>query len=170
MPGQKQAETKTPPPSRKGTAPVVTVGVPPVSPGYKKFRTVFDKMGKPSTPVPTFPKKVSSMTSDQLGDYTSQYAAWREFTEDLHFEAVQDKMMLQSKYDYEHAKLMVVAQGDGLNEKKYFALADASLVELRRQLLDAEIYLDIVGSKLDSFNNALAVLSREITRRGSSNF
>lgn len=165
---------KHPKPPRRDPQPaprvIVVPSTPdiPVSVGYTKFRSVFDKMGKPSTPVPTFPKKISTMTSEQLGDYTSQYAAWREFTEDMHFEALQDKMMLQGKYDFEHAKLMVTAQGGGLNEKKFVALADPILEPLRNQLLDADIYLDMVSSKLDSFNNSLAVLSREITRRGNA--
>lgn len=141
----------------------------PVSTGYKRFRSAFDKMGKPDEPVPTFPKKLSSLTSDQLGDYTAKYAAWREFTEDMHFEALQDKMVLQAQYDFEHAKLMVVAKGDGLNEKKYHTLSNEKLNDLRQKLLDADIYLNMVSNKLDSFNNSLSVLSREVSRRGTFN-
>jgi hypothetical protein len=161
-----------PPPVKKPAAPAKTAASsePEVvqSPGYTKFRSVFNKMGKPGGLPPTFPKKLSSVTSDDLADMTAVYQAWREFSEDMHFEATQDKLTLQDKYDFEYAKLFVVADGGGVNEKKYAVVASDKLQNIRTQLLDADIYLTMVSNKLESFNNSLAVLSREVTRR--SNF
>ena len=56
-----------------------------------------------------------------------------------------------------------------VTEKKTAVNANQKVADLYKQLTDAEIYKDLLANKLDSFSNVLAMLSRELTRRGVQN-
>ena len=136
------------------------------APGYKKFRKVFAQSTKPDQFLTPFPTKISHIADAQLGDMQALYSAWREFTQDLLTSALQAMMARKSEYDYEFAKAVIIAPGDGINEKKFTATADDKLKAKRASLLDAEIYFEMLSKKLESVNECLVVLSREVTRRG----
>ena len=98
--------------------------------------------------------RIADIASDDLGDLIARYTAWREFTEDRHLEACAVYAQVKSEYDLE---------------------IDRFIAESRRSISatdkrdEAGIYRDLLAGKLDSFSNVLAMLSRELTRRGVMN-
>lgn len=132
-----------------------------------RFRGAFRKLETPSKKMPTMPTELAGMNSDQLGNLTSMYGAWREFTEDLHLEANCSYLTLKSRYDYAYSKQLVLQSGSTLTEKKTKVELLPDMQKLAEELLEAELFLSMVAAKLESFNNALTVLSRELTRVGT---
>lgn len=132
----------------------------------KRFRKVFPSMEAPEGGLPTMPLRITGLTSDELGDLLSRYSAWREFTEDRHLEALADYVRIKGDYDIETAKMMVVSSSDTIALKKAESLSNPQVQSLWKKVLEAEIYKDLLGNRLESFSNALSMLSRELTRRG----
>lgn len=132
----------------------------------EKFRKVFTVREPPEGERPVMTIKVSHCTSDQLSDMYTKYAAWREYAEDQHMDALADYMRKKDAYEYLHDQKYIMAQGESVTDKKAFVNADAEVYEKWRQVLDAEIYMKMLAGKLESYNNILSVLSRELTRRG----
>lgn len=110
------------------------------------------------------PTRVSDMTSDELGNMIARYSAWREYTEDRHIEACAVAAQCRSEYDREYSKQMVASKFNKVTDKKYDAKVGAE--DLLSRLEEAEMFKDLLAGKLESFSNVLAMLSRELTRRG----
>lgn len=136
-----------------------------VSP-IERFREVFTAIEAPKGGLPTMPTVVSSVPSDKLGDMISRYSAWREFTEDRHLEACAVFSQTKSEYDLASDKEMIHASASTVTERKAEARNNPKVAKLYEKLTEAEIFRDLLASKLDSFSNVLAMLSRELTRRG----
>lgn len=115
------------------------------------------------------PREVSKESSDSLGDLISRYSAWREYTEDRHMEACAVYAQVHSEYDLESARVMLSSVEGTVTEKKARSRIDGAVSQLAKGVLEAEIYRDLLARKLDSFSNVLAMLSRELTRRGVMN-
>jgi hypothetical protein len=64
---------------------------------------------------------------------------------------------------------MLSAGGDTVTERKTSAKVTPEVEKLNKKLLEAEIFRDLLAGKLESFSNVLAMLSRELTRRGVEN-
>lgn len=135
----------------------------------ERFRKVFAEVGVPKGGLPTMPTQISTTSSDQLGDMISRYSAWREFTEDRHMEACAVYAQVKSEYDFAADTAMLKSSGDTVTEKKTSAKVNTQVVALANKVLEAETYKDLLAGKLDSFTNVLAMLSRELTRRGVQN-
>lgn len=115
------------------------------------------------------PTKISDMPSDDLGNIIARYTAWREFTEDKHMEACATYAQCKSEYDLACDKEMLLSKAGSVTERKASAKANPRVEQLYKDLTEVEMYRDLLANKLDSFSNVLAMLSRELTRRGVAN-
>ena len=132
----------------------------------ERFRRVFDTIERPKGGLPTMPTKVTNLASDQLGDMMARYTSWREFTEDCHADACAVFAQVKSEYDLESDKALLQAEGVTVTEKRAAIKSNPKVSALYKKMIEAEIYVDLMGKKLDSFTNVLTMLSRELTRRG----
>lgn len=135
----------------------------------ERFREVFSELQAPKGGLPTMPIKVADLASDELGNMIARYTAWREFTEDRHAEACAVLAQCKSEYDLECDKAMLSSSASTVTERKAFAKATPKVERLYKDLTEAEMYRDLLANKLESFSNVLAMLSRELTRRGVAN-
>ena len=130
-----------------------------------KFRDKgFDVVTKPETPMPSTRVNIGGLSLVELSDLTSRYSQWREYSEDLHTASLTAFTMLSEEFDFEYAKAKMRATGKP-TDKILAADADPVIRELRQKLLEAELYRDMLGEKIESFTNCLSVLSREVTLR-----
>ena len=136
---------------------------------FQKFRKIFTDIPTPKGGLPTMPTKIYELSSDELGDIIARYTAWREFTEDRHMEACAVFAQCKSEYDLASDREMLNSDAITVTEKKASAKINEKVVSLYKQLSEAEMYKDLLARKLDSFSNVLAMLSRELTRRGVYN-
>lgn len=135
----------------------------------KRFREVFSALEAPKGGLPTMPTKIADVASDELGNMIARYTAWREFTEDRHMEACAVFAQCKSEYDLAVDKAMLSSDFSTVTERKASAKADPKVEKLYKDLTEAEMFRDLLANKLDSFSNVLAMLSRELTRRGVAN-
>lgn len=135
----------------------------------ERFRKVFNELKAPTGGLPTMPTKVSTLASDELGNMIARYTAWREFTEDRHAEACAVFAQCKSEYDLEVDKEILTSKALTVTERKASAKASPKVERMYKDLVEAEMYRDLLANKLDSFSNVLAMLSRELTRRGVAN-
>ena len=112
------------------------------------------------------PTKIADTSSDELGNMIARYSAWREFTEDRHMEACATYSQCKSEYDLAVDKLMLSSDAQTVTERKASAKSNPQVERLYKKLNEAEMYRDLLANKLESFSNVLAMLSRELTRRG----
>lgn len=133
------------------------------------FRKQFSEVVAPKGGLPTMPTRIADIASDELGNMIARYTAWREFTEDRHLEACATYAQIKSECDLEMDRVMVGNRRMSATEKKATARLKLDESGLLRKLEEAEIYRDLLSGKLDSFSNVLAMLSRELTRRGVFN-
>lgn len=134
----------------------------------KRFRDMFSAVERPKGGLPVMPTKVSTLATDELGDMMSRYTAWREFTEDCHAEACATYAQIKSQYDLASDVALLETSAISVTEKKAEVKNNPQVAKLYQDLSDASIYCTLLSSKLESFTNVLAMLSRELTRRGIS--
>lgn len=134
-----------------------------------KFRRVFTELVPPKGGLPTMPTKIADVASDELGNMIARYTAWREFTEDRHMEACAVYAQCKSEYDLACDKEVLLSKASTVTERKASAKLNPKVERLFKDLTEAEMYRDLLANKLDSFSNVLAMLSRELTRRGVVN-
>ena len=121
---------------------------------------------RPKGGLPTMPTKVSNLASEELGDMMARYTSWREFTEDCHADACAVYAQVKSQYDLASDRALLQMDGGTVTEKRAAVKNNPEVASLYKKLTEAEIYVDLLGKKLDSFTNVLTMLSRELTRRG----
>ena len=112
------------------------------------------------------PTRISDLASDELGNMIARYSAWREFTEDRHMEACAGYAQCKSEYDLQVDKETLHAIAGTITERKVAAKVTPRVEVLYKRLVEAETFMNLLANKLDSFSNVLAMLSRELTRRG----
>lgn len=134
-----------------------------------RFREVFSELDPPKGGLPTMPVKVADLASDELGNIISRYTAWREFTEDRHMEACVVFAQCKSEYDLAADRVMLSSTALTVTERKASAKISPEVAKLYKDLVEAEMYRDLLANKLESFSNVLMMLSRELTRRGVAN-
>lgn len=135
----------------------------------ERFRAIFTELAAPKGGLPTMPTKVADLVSDELGNMIARYTSWREFTEDRHAEACAVLAQCKSEYDLEVDKVMLSSTASTVTERKASAKSNPKVEKLYKNLTEAEMYRDLLANKLESFSNVLAMLSRELTRRGVAN-
>lgn len=129
----------------------------------------FTPVNKPGIPLPTMPTGISTLTLDKLGDLQAKYSAWREYTEDLLLEAVYEKIMAETTYQEKFDRKLLVMEGKTVTEKKTLTDLDDEVIKYKNKSIHKEVFHTMLSSKLESLNNVLSVLSREISRRGQMN-
>lgn len=134
----------------------------------QRFRSIFTEVEAPKGGLPSLPTKISDIPNDMLGDITMRYASWREFTEDRHLEACAVYAQVKSKYDFICDKEALMCHAETVTEKKMIAKTSKAVMDISNELLEAETFKNLLAGKLESFNNVLSTLSRELTRRGVS--
>lgn len=132
----------------------------------ERFRKSFPELDKPKGGLPTMPTKISGISSNDLGDLYARYSAWREFCEDRHIDAVKEYMEAKAAYDNEWNKQMATTNKEKVTEAKAEVESSPEMLALGKTLVEKEMYLKMIGGKLESFTNSLTTLSRELTRRG----
>lgn len=132
----------------------------------QRFREVFAEITPPKGGLPTMPTKIADLASDELGDMIARYSSWREYTEDRHLEACAVYAQCKSEYDLLTDKEMLKSGATTVTERKASTKNNPQIVKLYSDLNEASIYVNLLSNKLDSFSNVLAMLSRELTRRG----
>lgn len=135
----------------------------------ERFRAIFTELSAPKGGLPTMPTKVADLASDELGNMIARYTAWREFTEDRHMEACAVYSQCRSEYDLAVDKEMLSSKESTVTERRASAKSSPKVEKLYKDLTEAEMYRDLLANKLESFSNVLAMLSRELTRRGVAN-
>lgn len=140
-----------------------------ISSPLEMFRSVFTEIKAPTGGLPTMPTKIAETSSNELGNMIARYSAWREYTEDRHMEACAVYAQCRSEYDLACDKAMLLSEKLTVTERKVSAKTSPEVEILGKKLQEAEILRDLFAGKLDSFSNVLAMLSRELTRRGVSN-
>lgn len=134
----------------------------------QKFRKHFKQLSKPEEPA-KLPGKISIINSEKLSDLQNMYAAWREFTEDLIIDALAESTSMRHNYEYEFdiALLKMIPNCKTKVEAESKTRVDAKIRKLSLSLSESELYYKLLCDKLESYNNVLATISREITRRSN---
>ena len=131
-----------------------------------KFREVFTSLNAPKGGLPTMPTRIAGIASDEWGNIIARYSAWREFTEDKHLEACAVYAQCKSEYDLQVDRETLTSMAATITERKVAAKTSPRVEVLYKKLVDAETFMNLLANKLESFSNVLAMLSRELTRRG----
>lgn len=116
--------------------------------------------------MPTMPHEMSNLNSQDLGNYMSNYAAWREFTEDVLTQSNMEYLEAKEAYDLRYKQLWLTQERlKTVKDSEKNLEINPEIVDLREKLLKAQMFNELIGTKYESINNAITVLSREITRR-----
>lgn len=112
--------------------------------------------------------QITGITDNDLGDLMSAYASWKEYTEDLLLYAVQEATSAAEDLEYARKKMLLTTSGKNRDERNARIDTEDRIHELDRKWLEADMYREMLSSKLESINGAISVISREITRRGQT--
>lgn len=126
----------------------------------------FTEIGMPETGIPKAPTNVTALDGEKLGDVISLFSVWREYTEDLLARRQMELSLLQHEYDFEFNLMWLATTKTGtLEDKKKTIATDQKIHTLNTALLQAQMFVDALIAKVESYSNILAMLSREISRR-----
>jgi len=134
----------------------------------QRYRKNFKQIAKPISDA-KLPEKISHISTAQLSDLQNHYSQWREFTEDLLVEALAEFTSTKVKYDYEYDTTVIrlIPRCKTKTEAETKARLEADIRKLFLSLSEAELYYELLTKKFESYNNALATISREITSRSN---
>ena len=159
---------KSKPIRRRGTVPKFrTEDAPKKVTAYDKFRSSFSVLKKPEHDSPTMPKRVSILSSDAISDLMFRISAWRDFTDDLIYEATTEYLQIKEKYQYEYDIKLMTTSGSSVKEKEAKVRTSQKIKLLRDELLEKEMLLDMLERKHENYTNNITIISREISRRAS---
>lgn len=141
---------------------------PTTDPVERFNRKAFSEVDTPEERQPKMPGKVSSLTNVQIGDLMAKYAAWREYAEDEHSRELSRLMLMQEEYDSAYDTALIQFSIERLTETATLRKSRVRdmLKGKRMELVTQQSYVDLLANKIESFNNCIAVISREIARRG----
>jgi hypothetical protein len=134
---------------------------------YTKFRAGFSVLKKPELDSPTMPKRVSVLSSDAISDLMFRISAWRDYTDDLIYEATTEYLMAKEKHQYQWDISIIVAKGSSVKEKEANVRVLQKVKILREDMLEKEMYLDLLERKHENYSNNISIISREISRRSN---
>lgn len=131
-----------------------------------KFREVFPLPVRPGEVV-RMPRSLAKLSSEKLSDLMNRYTHWREYTEDLLIDTYAE--CASTKYEYDTAYFMKYKTSQGKNKEERDAIVhtDPEVMEKQQAMLRANLYYDMLTSKLQGLRDSIAIISREITRRGT---
>lgn len=128
----------------------------------------FGRLNRPDIPYPTMDPNISGLTSRDLGNFMAQYAAWREYTEDLLLHAIREYTSLNERLSQKRDRLLIVTSGKNREERLARINQDPDVEADMQLTLEAEMLKDMLAAKLTSIEGSISVISREISRRGNS--
>lgn len=131
-----------------------------------KFRKEFAKSSRPDGELPKMPTRCTGLNLDKLSDLMVKYTGWREYTEDLLNDALPEFTYAKERYEHEKELLILSTKGATVKEKTYKAETDSRIYSLREFYIEKELFYNMLLNKLESYNNCLTIISREITLRG----
>ena len=134
---------------------------------YDKFRSSFSILRKPEHDSPTMPKRVSVLSSDAISDLMFRISAWRDFTDDLIYEATTEFLLIKEKHQYEFDIKLMTTSGSSVKEKEAKVRTTQNIKKLRDELIEKEMFLDMLERKHENYTNNISIISREISRRAS---
>ena len=132
------------------------------------FRKLFKRIKKPGDEPPTMPHDIAVMNWDAISNLQSHYSAWREYTEDLMVETLVAITNAKQEYDNVYDPEYILTQGKNKEERDIKVRQNPKVRRKAQELEQAELMHELLGKKLESFNNCLATISREITRRSNT--
>jgi hypothetical protein len=128
----------------------------------------FGKPIRPDGVEPNCPTSFSDIPSNKLGDSMARFSAWREYAQNLYNQEFPDYTILKEKYDFEYNKTTIVRGGSKrLKEIKAEVESDEVLHKLKTELTEKEILIEMLSSKIETYAEVIASISREISRRSS---
>lgn len=136
----------------------------PVTPESTYKLLGFHLMPPPTVKYPDMPEKISIVPNEALGDLISTYAIWREYSEQCTVIALSAVARINDKYKRAYDSAVIMSSGK--NRELRDAQASIEVDAERIEVTDAQILYNMLNSKKESIVSNLAVLSREISRRG----
>ena len=153
---------------RRGTVPKFKEETAPKkATAYDKFRSSFSVLKKPEHDSPTMPKRVSTLSSDAISDLMFRISAWRDYTDDLIYEATTEYIQIKEKHQYEYDIKLMTTSGSSVKEKEAKVRTSQKIKLLRDELLEKEMLLEMLERKHENYTNNISIISREISRRAS---
>jgi hypothetical protein len=136
----------------------------------ERYNKIFPARRKPAGDIPSIPTSLAILESEKLSDLYTSYAAWREFTEDMVNSALAQMLHKKRQYDFSwDVEFLRIRNGHKTAKETDAHLATSkNLAALKNDFEEAELFHTLLQKKLESFNNCLTIISREITRRGLS--
>lgn len=131
----------------------------------EKFRKSFQIIDLPEKTSPTIGKDLSKFSAEKVSELMTRYTAWREYTEDLLVEALVERTNAEQKYSDKYDQFLLVAEGSNRDLRHANIMQNVEMQKLQRVKMNAEMYHTLLQGKLESFNNCLTIISREISRR-----
>jgi len=135
------------------------------------FREKFPKINRPFTEL-KLPNNLSSLKSEKISDVMVAYTLWREYTDDLLVEALSDLTIAKRNYE-EEWNFKFLAKRNSTNTKYLKEMeidALPEIKELRAIKEEKELAHTFLINKQQSIQSTIAIISREISRRGIKEF
>jgi hypothetical protein len=127
---------------------------------------------KPQFDPVKLPADITTLSSEQLAEKFSNLTAWADYVSSQFAIAVIEERNAEKKLDYLKNRLLVTkmgasARGDRVTLIKAQVAIDPDVYDLDQEYEDKYAYRKMVEMLLDNHTRDLALVSREITRRGS---
>lgn len=133
---------------------------------YDRFSHLgFIERAKPDFPLPALPRAISLITPNKLGDTMSQYGAWREYTEDLLNHSMYTFNKKREELDIARKRKFLLVNGKNKDERTAKIDTDPEIQALATDVLEYEMFYEMLSTKLTSIEKSIALISREYSRR-----
>lgn len=119
---------------------------------------------KPIVEPPVFNVDLAKIDDQQLSSKMGHYRAWCEYAQSLAAKAKMRFLIRQEDYKNAYNEAYLSAGGK-TGDRKLVAETDTEVVRLRRLLLEEQLYMEALEGKVETYRDAIATLSREISLR-----
>lgn len=127
---------------------------------------------KPVSGMPGLPDRLTDMSDTDLMESYAEFVAWSDYTTSQVAAAAIDERAAQAELDAVEAQVMLSEwtgkTGDRVTLQKARAAADPQVIEARSRLEERYAYRKLVESIAASMERNAQMLSRELTRRTST--
>lgn len=126
---------------------------------------VFPEEPKVSEEYLILPPTITNISDEDLGEYLNAFTQQKNWVLTLVGNLEAEHRELQTIYDEVYAEAYVNSVWDNVNDKKWAAVTDKKVKYWRRMLDKVATTLAIAERNLETLDNAIFLLSREVTRR-----
>lgn len=130
----------------------------------------FPKFAKPKKSVEAFPEDVSTLGGHEVTGLMSHYESWAAYTRTLLSKVISRKDITDGIRHRMYTRLIVEFQSKkklGINEARNQALLDKDIKDLDYRSLEDQIKAQKLREYLETYENYVRILSRELTRISS---